>query len=217
MYKRIIVFILVLCLLPVGAFAKTQAIITTNTKVYKSATTRSISVPIKKNTLVYLIEKRSTWSKIQNPSNDKIGYVKTKYLKIYNPGTATTKADKVIKQAKSLLGKPYKQNGKGPNSFDCSNFVAYCFKKVGISLSGSLKKLCKTSKAVRIDKLQDCQPGDILFFSNEAGETKVTHCSIYINKNQIIHASATAKKVILSEITDYYKRTFLYALRPKGL
>lgn len=217
MYKRIIIaVILVLCLLPAGAFAKTQAIVTTNTKVYKSATTRSISVAIKKDTLVYLIEKKSTWSKIENPSNGKIGYIKTKYIKIYNLGT-TTKADKVIKQAKSLLGRPYKHNGKGPNSFDCSNFVAYCYKKVGISLSGSLKKLCKTSKAIRIDKLQDCQPADILFFSTEAGETQVTHCSIYINSNQIIHASATAQKVIISNITDYYRRTFLYALRPKGL
>lgn len=216
MYKRIIAFILILCLFPIGAFAKTQAIIKSNTRVYKSATTRSISVPIKKNTMVYLIEKKSIWSKIENPSNNTIGYIKTKYLKIQTAET-TTKADKVIKQAKSLLGKPYKQNGKGPKYFDCSNFIAYCFKKAGISLSGNLKKLSKTSKATRIASLNNCQPGDILFFSNEAGETKVTHCSIYVNNNQIIHASATAKKVILSEITDYYKRTFLYALRPKGL
>lgn len=216
MYKRIIAFILVLCLFPIGAFAKTQAIIKSNTRVYKSATTRSISVPIKKKTMVYLIEKKSTWSKIENPANNTIGYIKTKYLKIQTAGT-TTKADKVIQQAKSLLGKPYKQNGKGPKYFDCSNFIAYCFKKAGISLSGNLKKLSKTSKATRIASLNDCQPGDILFFANEAGETKVTHCSIYVNNHQIIHASATAKKVILSKITDYYKRTFLYALRPKGL
>jgi len=63
--KRIIALLLVACLIcSLGAMAKTKAKITANTRVYQSATTRSKSVKIKKNTIVYLLDKKTTWSKI---------------------------------------------------------------------------------------------------------------------------------------------------------
>ena len=215
MYKRIIAFIVVLCLLPVGAFAKTQATITTNTRVYKSATTHSASAKIKKGTTVYLLFKDTTWSKIENPKNHATGYVKTKYLKIKTTST-TTKADKLITYAKKFIGRPYRKNASGPKAFDCSHFVSYCFRHVKISLSGSLKKLKNSANCIKIYTIGECKPGDILFFTAD-NNTEIEHVAIYMGNNQIIHASATAKKVLISRITDYYRRNFKYALRHKSL
>ena len=212
--RRIAALLLIVCILfSMGAVAKTKVKVTSTTRVYQSATTRSKSVKIKKNTIVYLLDKQKTWSKIQNPSNNYTGYIKTKYIK--ETTVTQTKVQKLITYAKSFLGRPYKQNGRGPKSFDCSNFISYCFKHIGISLSGSITKLGNTtSHMTRIYNLNECRAGDILFFdTNETNNRRLDHAAIHIGNNQMIHASYTAGKVIISSISDYYHRTFVWALR----
>ncbi len=41
---------------------------------------------------------------------------------------------KLVELAKSLIGKPYKYGAKpedAPETFDCSSFIQYIFKKIG--------------------------------------------------------------------------------------
>ena len=45
------------------------------------------------------------------------------------------KADEVLKEAQRHLGKPYVWGAAGPNSFDCSGFVSYVFKQVGLKFN----------------------------------------------------------------------------------
>ena len=66
----------------------------------------------------------------------------------------------------------------------------------------------------RIYNLNECRAGDILFFdTNETNNKRLDHTAIHIGNNQMIHASYTAGKVIISSISDYYHRTFVWALR----
>jgi len=66
----------------------------------------------------------------------------------------------------------------------------------------------------RIYNLNECRAGDILLFdTDESNNRKIDHAAIHIGNNQMIHASYTAGKVIISNLTDYYHRTFVWALR----
>ena len=44
-------------------------------------------------------------------------------------------ADAIIKEAGRHLGKPYVYGGNGPESFDCTGFTCFVFRKFGYNLS----------------------------------------------------------------------------------
>jgi cell wall-associated NlpC family hydrolase len=104
--------------------------------------------------------------------------------------------DELIKTAFSLKGKPYEKNGKGPDSFDCSGFVYYVYKKSNISLSPSTDKLkhCGHKVAAR-----DVKPGDLVFFKAK----KIFHVGIMFNREEFIHSS-TRKGVSVDRLDSPY-------------
>lgn len=87
---------------------------------------------------------------------------------------------KIIQVAKSKKGSKYVFGSKGPDTFDCSGFIYWCFKKAtgktigGDSRSqpGTLRALKHTKKGVRIKELskntstKKLQKGDIVYFSS---------------------------------------------------
>lgn len=166
----------------------------------------------------YIQQKNLSYTKINKTENDTTEEDPQSVM----PPTDTESEDKIsklLKYANSFLGTPYKQNGHGPTSFDCSNFVAYCYKYINVSLSGALQTQAYTTKnMIKLQSINDCRPGDIMYFnSNEENNKLVDHASLYLGNNKIIHASFTAGKVIISDLTAFYRRTFLWALRPTNL
>lgn len=114
---------------------------------------------------------------------------------------SSTKADKVVNYAKTLLGKPYVWGATGPNRFDCSGFTSYVFKNaIG-------KTLPRTSSyqgtvGTKISK-SNIKKGDLITFTTN-GKGTISHVGIYIGNNQFIHASSTPKKVVISDLNGYY-------------
>ena len=87
----------------------------------------------------------------------------------------------------------------GPNSFDCSGLVMWCYAQAGVSLdhySGS------QGQSGAIIPLSQAQPGDILWKSG--------HVGIYIGNGQYIHAPQTGDVV---KIASNVSR-FTCAVRP---
>jgi len=78
--------------------------------------------------------------------------------------TSTAKVSDLIAFAKTNLGKPYVRGGKGPNSFDCSGFVYYCLKSIGVQINYMTSAVWPTSKWTTIASISDMLPGDILCF-----------------------------------------------------
>ena len=90
----------------------------------------------------------------------------------------------VVAAARSKLGCPYVWGAAGPNTFDCSGLVMWCYAQAGVSLghySGS------QGKAGAVIPLSQAQPGDILWKSG--------HVGIYIGGGQYIHAPQTGDVV----------------------
>ena len=163
---------------------------------------------IPKGTEVGFISESNGWSKISY--NGKVGYVSSSYLadKSSSNVSSYNKADKVIEFAKTLLGKPYVWGAEGPSSFDCSGYTQYVFKKsVGISLPRVSREQAKFGKYVSRNNLQK---GDLIALDMEgANNGQVNHIGIYMGDGKIIHASATKKKVLISNMTDYYYKSIV--------
>ena len=125
--------------------------------------------------------------------------------------TNTNVQDEVVARALSLLGRPYRWGGNGPDSFDCSGFVIYVLRPFGVSLPRRSRDM--TSSGVHVAR-SDVQPGDLLFFATMGGRT-VSHVGMYIGGGQLIHsASSRSGGVVISNFhSDYYVRTFVTARR----
>ena len=89
----------------------------------------------------------------------------------------------VIGTAMKYLGAPYVWAAQGPNAFDCSGFVKFCFAKVGISLPHSSAMQYNLGTHVSKDQLR---PGDLVFFY-----TPIHHVGIYIGNGNMINATGT--------------------------
>lgn len=97
--------------------------------------------------------------------------------------------DKIIEEAKKLIGKPYKYGADGPDEFDCSGFVQYVYKKVGLipannpdTNSLGMREWGQSTTCPR--------KGDLLCYEG--------HVAIYLDENTIIHASSGSKRIIIA-------------------
>ncbi|NYE08365.1 cell wall-associated NlpC family hydrolase [Bacillus niacini] len=96
-------------------------------------------------------------------------------------------ANAVIANAKQYLGVPYVWGGSTPSGFDCSGFVSYVYRSVGISLPRTSSAQQNVGTRVSLNQLQ---PGDLVFKGMPA-----YHVGIYIGGGQYIHAPQTGDVV----------------------
>lgn len=123
--------------------------------------------------------------------------------------------EKIVKEAKSYLGTPYKYGGNSRMGIDCSSFISNIFEIYNINLPRISYKQAK--QGLPISK-QHLQRGDLLFFSTKFMiKRKINHVGIVIDMNghniSFIHASSS-HGVIISRIKDpYWHSRFMIARR----
>jgi cell wall-associated NlpC family hydrolase len=96
-------------------------------------------------------------------------------------------ANAVIANAKQYLGVPYVWGGSTPSGFDCSGFVSYVYRSVGINLPRTSSAQQNVGTRISLNQLQ---PGDLVFKDSPA-----YHVGIYIGGGQYIHAPQTGDVV----------------------
>ncbi|MBN2169278.1 MAG: C40 family peptidase [Actinobacteria bacterium] len=110
----------------------------------------------------------------------------------------------VVGVAYAQLGKPYVWGGGGPNSFDCSGLVQYCYRNgAGISLPHSSYAQANCGARVSAGQLQ---PGDIIGFRGWG------HVGIYVGGGQYIHAPHSGDVVRVASLAS--RGNFCGAVRP---
>ena len=126
--------------------------------------------------------------------------------------TKSSVRDRIIDYAQSKLGSKYVWGATGPNTFDCSGFVQYVYKK---SINMDLPRV-STDQAdykPRVS-LMSMRKGDLVFFET-TGQGRISHVGIYMGERQFIHASSGGKRVMISSLeTDYYNRSFRWGVDP---
>jgi cell wall-associated NlpC family hydrolase len=126
--------------------------------------------------------------------NGTAGFMSASYLDIQDeqapaaPDSAdvTEAARTLVEDALTYRGTPYRYGSAGPNSFDCSGFTSYIFKKHGYTINRSSRDQFKNGTAVNKSGLI---PGDLVFFTNSAG-TRINHVGIYIGDGEFVHSSS---------------------------
>ena len=73
----------------------------------------------------------------------------------------------VVDYAASRIGCAYVMGAAGPDAFDCSGLVMWCYAKIGISLPHYTESQYACAKAI-LD-VSDAQPGDVLYHSGHVG------------------------------------------------
>jgi len=122
----------------------------------------------------------------------------------------------VIKLALEKQGKPYVYGSFGPDSFDCSGFVYWCYKQIGIKLKDSAYKQGYDDSLMKV-AYDDLKPGDLVFFNTVDDSDLSDHSALFLGNGKFIHASSSARKVIISTLSSgYYKRNFSWGLRIFG-
>jgi len=123
----------------------------------------------------------------------------------------TTKPEAIVSIAKSKLGSPYRYGKSGPDSFDCSGFVYYVYKKVDKPIPRTSLEQSLAGKKLKREELQI---GDIVLFDT-THKGHINHSGIYIGDGKFIHAtSGKAFRVTTSKLdSGFYKDKFRWGIR----
>ncbi|AEM78395.1 C40 family peptidase [Thermoanaerobacter wiegelii] len=175
----------------------------------------SVVAQLDKNTTVNVLGKQNGWYKIKL-SDGREGWIYGEYLAVRSSSSISrgevdrSLVDKLIDFAKSFVGTPYVYGGSTPKGFDCSGFVQYVFKNVGINLPRTANEQATAGEYVSYN---DLQPGDLVFFKT-LGSSSINHSGIYIGNGEFIQSSSGRGKVIISPLNEgYYKEHYVTARR----
>lgn len=181
-------------------------------------TENSIVTKLYEGNIAKIIGINNAWFKVQY--GGQTGYISPDYVEIvkYSGSTASSTSSvstgsyastaaasgtrqQIVDYAATLLGCKYVYGGNSPSGFDCSGYVKYVFSHFGVNLSRT--SASQYSNSVRISK-SELNIGDLVFFSQTRGSSKVGHVGIYVGGGQFIHAASPGKGVRYDSLSDSY-------------
>lgn len=125
-------------------------------------------------------------------------------------GTPTSRGG-VASWALNYVGTPYKWGGTDMrNGVDCSAFVQKLYGKIGVDLPRTAAEQAQVG--VKIEQLEDLQPGDRLYFWDRR-RNKIGHTGIYMGNGYFIHSSRGKRGVDTDYLTPNWRRMLVSARR----
>jgi probable lipoprotein NlpC len=123
--------------------------------------------------------------------------------------------DKVVAIARSYTGTPYKYGGTTRNGMDCSGLLMNSFKGIDMDLPRSSADQSKIGKEI---KMNDLEPGDLVFFATGKKKRQITHVGLVTEVKgkdnvKFIHASSSLGVVESNIYAEYYQKRFRGARR----
>ena len=187
-------------------------------------TENSIVTKLYEGSVAKIIGINNAWFKVQY--GGETGYISPDYVSIVpyqstvtasaptstgsssgSASAATGTRQQIIDYAANFLGCKYVYGGNTPSGFDCSGYVKYVFKHFGVELTRT--SASQYSNSVHIKK-SELKIGDLVFFSQNAGSSKVGHVGIYVGGGQFIHAAAPGKGVRYDSLdSSYYSSHYI--------
>ncbi|MCF6514626.1 hydrolase [Lactobacillus sp. S2-2] len=107
------------------------------------------------------------------------------FIGVINSNSAKASAndfDDVYSVAKQQLGKPYGWGAVGPNTFDCSGFTKYVYKK---SVSKTLPRTAQAqyNNGSKVSA-SNAKPGDLVYFGGS--RSSIYHVGLYVGNGKMI-------------------------------
>lgn len=114
---------------------------------------------------------------------------------------------RVINAAFSMVGTRYRLGRDSADAVDCSALMQRVFDSVGEDLPRTTKEMLALGEAVGRDEVQ---PGDLLFYR---WQRRQLHVALYIDDNTIIHASPSAGRVVVTELSPGWQHRLVAVRR----
>ena len=111
-----------------------------------------------------------------------------------------TAAEKIVRTAKAMLGKPYIWGGEDWNGADCSGLVQLAYAQAGIEMPRLSNYQMNKGKRV---PYKDLKPGDLVGWNNSGHVVGADHIAIYIGNGQIIEAPRPGTNIRVAGLYDY--------------
>ncbi len=119
-----------------------------------------------------------------------------------------TQREEVTRCSREQVGKRYVHATAGPNTFDCSGLVHYCYAKVGVDVSrGSVEQWEAAKRSGQTVSVRDAQPGDLIFW----GWHQADHVGILAEGGTVINALNEQRGVVQTALTADYGMPLLGA------
>ena len=117
---------------------------------------------------------------------------------------------KAAQIAAQQVGKPYQYGSAGPDSFDTSGLIQYCFKQCDISIPRSNSALAEYGYTVEKENIR---PGDAVFFWSSTPGTP-EYLGIYVGEGKVVAALNSSKPVTQFDMNStYYAEHFVFVRR----
>lgn len=120
---------------------------------------------------------------------------------------------RVIREAKTFTGAPYKWGGNTKSGIDCSGLTCQSFKAISISLPRTADAQALLGKKV---KMNEVKPGDLIFFTKDKKSKEITHVGLVtsVKNGEIVFINATTKKGVMeSKLSEEYWRIRYWGAR----
>ena len=104
----------------------------------------------------------------------------------FNSSGNSGAASSVVECARQQIGKPYVFGAEGPDSFDCSGLVAYCYRQaLGVEVPHYTKSLATSNLFETVTSADELSAGDIIL----DGGNNIGHVGIYSGNGTVIHSA----------------------------
>lgn len=122
---------------------------------------------------------------------------------------------RLIAEAATWIGTPYRYAGNSREGADCSGFVSEVYRQAAnINIPRSSAAQQSWCCPLNADSIA---PGDLVFFATGSDSARVSHVGLYIGEGEMIHASSSLGVIVSPLRLPYYSQRFHSAGRPKGI
>ncbi len=140
-------------------------------------------------------ETSGEWAKVVA---NKTGWMQMTHLRALSelPKSVEEKCETLIKDSTRLIGVPYLWGGTTGHGIDCSGFVRLLHRWIGIEIPRDADMQHAIAKPVE----PPFQTGDLLFFSENGSDRRITHVGMSLDGWTIIHSSRPHNGVYIEDI-----------------
>jgi cell wall-associated NlpC family hydrolase len=146
---------------------------------------------------VQVEETRDGWAKV---TANKTGWMQLSLLRAIRdlPKTVPEKRKMMTEDLARMLGVPYLWGGTTGHGIDCSGFVRLLHHWIGIELPRDADMQHAAAQAVN----PPFEVGDLLFFSENGRERRITHVGMSLGGWKIAHSSRARNGVYIDDVQE---------------